>query len=140
MKSIVLYYSLKGSTKAEAEKIAEKEGAAVCRIEEVKKRNIFTAFIPGCLHSMKRKSSSIKSPNCDLADFDKIIIGAPIWGGYPAPAFNAIVQMLPQGKDVELFFCSEGGETPKSKQGTIDIIAAGGCKLISYSDIKTGNK
>lgn len=140
MKTIVLYYSLKGNTKAEAEKIAEKDGAAICRIEEVKRRNIFTAFVPGCPHAMKRKASPVKSPNCDLTDFDKIIIGTPIWAGYPVPAFNSIVQMLPPGKDVELFFCSDGGSSLKSKQGTIDMLASKGCSLKSYLDIKTGKK
>ena len=140
MKTIVLYYSFKGSTKAEAEKIAKEEEADICRIEEVKKRNIFSAFIPGCQNAIKRKASAIKPLACDLAQYDRIIIGSPIWGGYPVPAFNAIVQALPPEKDVALFFCSEGGETPKSKQGTIDMIQTKGCKLTSYEDIKTGQK
>lgn len=95
MKTIVLYYSFGGSTKAEAERIAEETGAVLCRIEERKNRNIWTSIIPGCPQAMKRKASPIKSFNCDLLSFDKIIIGAPIWAGFPAPAFNSIVQALP---------------------------------------------
>jgi flavodoxin len=140
MKTIVLYYSLGGSTKVEAEKIADTEDAVTCRVEEVKKRNLFTAFIPGALYAMKRKAVSIKALTYDLVGFDKIIIGMPIWGGFPAPAFNAIVQKLPPEKDVELFFCSGGGLTPKSKQGTMDMIAVKGCKLLSYKDIGTAKK
>ncbi|NCB42070.1 MAG: hypothetical protein EOM59_05570 [Clostridia bacterium] len=140
MKAVVLYYSFGGRTKAEAEEIAKEKGAVLCRIEEEKPRNILTAFIPGCLHAMKRRPSAIKSFNCDLAEFDEIIIGAPIWGGCPAPAFNSIVKKLPSQKDVTLFFCSGSGDTLKSKQGTIDMITDQKCNVIAYRDICTAKK
>jgi flavodoxin len=137
MKTIVLYYSLEGSTKAEAERIAEEKDAVLCRVEEVKKRSLLSAFFPGAPKAMNRKASKIKQIGHDLDSFDRIIIGCPIWSGYPAPAFNAIAEQLPSGKEVELFFCSAGGETPKSSQGTKDLISEKGCKVMSYRDVKT---
>lgn len=140
MKTIVLYYSFGGRTKTEAERISEKTGAVLCRVEEEKNRNLWTATILGCPQAIKRKSTPIKPFHCDLDAFDKIIIGAPIWAGFPAPAFNSMVQALPAGKEVDLFLCSGGGTAPKSKQGTMDLIASKGCNLGSYEDICTGNK
>jgi len=137
MKTIVLYYSFGGSTKAEAERIAAENDAVLCRVEETKNRSLLSAFVPGAPNSMNRKASEIKQIEQDLNSFDRIIIGCPIWGGYPAPAFNAIVEMLPRDKEVELFFCSGGGDTHKSSQGTKDLIFKKGCKLISYRDVKT---
>jgi len=137
MKTIVLYYSFGGSTKAEAERIAAENDAVLCRVEETKNRSLLSAFVPGAPNSMNRKASEIKQIEQDLNSFGRIIIGCPIWGGYPAPAFNAIVEMLPRSKEVELFFCSGGGDTQKSSQGTKDLISKKGCKLISYRDVKT---
>lgn len=138
MKTIVIYYSLGGRTKAEAQRVAAEKNASLCEIEEVKKRNFFNALFKGCPDAMKRRPSEIKAPGIDLGEFDKIIIGTPVWGGFPAPPFNAIVALLPADKEVELFVCSGGGETPKSAQGTRDLIAAKGCTLVSYRDVKTG--
>jgi flavodoxin len=137
MKTIVLYYSFGGSTKAEAERIAAENDAVLCRVVETKNRSLISSFVQGAPNAMKRKASEIKQIEQDLNSFDRIIIGCPIWGGYPAPAFNAIVELLPRDKEVELFFCSGGGDTQKSSQGTKDLISKKGCKLISYRDVKT---
>jgi hypothetical protein len=136
MKTVILYYSLGGATKAEAERLAAKQGAELCPIREAKKRNIFTAFVPGCPDAMKRRASKIQPLGCNLGEYDRIVIGCPIWAGFPAPAFNAAVNLLPSGKEVELFFCSGGGEEPKSETGTKELIAAKGCTLVSYRDVK----
>lgn len=138
MKTIVVFYTFGGSTKTEAEKIAKDRGATLCQVEETKKRGMFSAFFSGCPKAGMRKASKIKPIAYDLGDYDRIVIGGPIWAGSPAPAINAIFDLLPSGKEVELFFCSGGGKTPKSEAGTKDIITQKGCTLISYKDIKTG--
>lgn len=137
MKAIVLYYSMNGTTKAEAERTAKENDAVLCQIKEKKKRNIFSVFLSGCPAAMKRDASEIQPLGYDLKDFDRIIIGTPIWAGFPVPAFNAVVNLLPSGKEVELFFCSAGGEEPKSEQGTRELIEAKGCTLIDYRHIRT---
>jgi flavodoxin len=136
MKTIVLYYSFGGTTKKEAERIAADNDAVLCRVEETKNRSLISAFVKGAPNAMKRKTSEIKQIEQDLNSFDRIIIGCPVWGGYPAPAFNAIVELLPRDKEVELFFCSTGGDTQKSSQGTKDLISKKGCRLVSYRDAK----
>ncbi|MBP1744485.1 MAG: flavodoxin [Firmicutes bacterium] len=138
MKTIVIYYSFGGSTKAEAERVAAENDAVLCRVEETKDRSLFSTFVQGAPNAKYRKASEIKKIDQDLNLFDRIVIGCPVWGGYPAPAFNAIAELLPSGKEVELFFCSSGGETPKSSQGTKDLISKKGCRVISYRDVKTG--
>lgn len=138
MKTIILYYTFGGSTKAEAEKIAKEKDATLCQVKEEKKRGMLSAFLSGCPMAAKRKASKISPIAYNLKEFDRIIIGGPIWAGHPAPAINAIFDALPTGKEVELFFCSGGGETPKSAEGTKGLVVQKGCKVISYRDIKTG--
>ena len=138
MKTIILYYSLGGHTKAEAEKLAAQRDAEMYAIEEVKRRNILNAVIPGCFHARNRKASEIKALSVDLNAYDRIMIGAPIWGGFPSPAFNSMIELLPEEKEVELFFCSGGGDSSMSSEGTRRMVAARNCTLVEYRDIKTG--
>ncbi|MFR5004155.1 MAG: flavodoxin family protein [Thomasclavelia ramosa] len=137
MKTIIMYYTLGGTSKKEAERIAsENENVVICEVQQKKKYNIFTAFILGCPKAMKRQVVEIKDVQYDLSDFDRIIFVAPIWAGFPVPAFNAMVNLLPAGKEVEIFMCSGGGEAPKSEEGTKKMIQDKNCKLIAYHNIK----
>ena len=138
MKTIIVYFTFGGSTKKEAERLAEEIKAPLCRVKEARKRSFFGSFIPGGYQAMSRHAVKIQPLDAKLEDFDRIIIGCPVWAGYPAPAFNSIVKLLPPGKEVDLFLCSAGGETPKSMEKTKVLIEKAGCKLLSYRDVRTG--
>ena len=141
MKKIVLYYTFGGSSRKEAERIASQDLESVlCEVLEQKKRSMLSAFFSGCPQALKRKASLIKELPFSLTEFDRIILVAPVWAGYPVPAFNAMVDRLPQGKEVEIYLCSAGGETPKSEAGTKELIEQKKCKLISFHQIKTSKQ
>ena len=127
MASAILYYSLTGTTKAMAEKQAAETGADVFEIREVKNRNGFTAFIPGCPQARGAKSSAIVPPEVDLAAYDEIVIMGPIWAGRPAPAVNAMAGLLPAGKTVSIICTAGGGTGDLSK--TADLVTARGCTV-----------
>lgn len=136
MKTIILYYSFGGSTR----KWAKAEGALldadVKEIMEKKKRGIVSAFLSGCPKAMKRKKVDVVWDEVSLDSYDKIILAAPIWAGYPAPAFNNMVDLIPEGKDVELYLMSGSGNSSKSRDGTIQMISGKNCRLIGYQDVK----
>ncbi|HWQ58072.1 MAG TPA: hypothetical protein VN540_03555 [Clostridia bacterium] len=138
MKTVVLYYTFGGATKKEAERLAAELGTEAVRVREKKRRGLLGAFIPGIPRAMKRKASAIQPLGIDFAAYDRIVVGAPVWAGYPAPAFNAIVKLLPKGREVELFLCSAGGETPDSSAGTVKLVEEAGCSVVSYRDVRTG--
>ena len=127
MATAILYYSLSGTTKALAEKRAAETGADIFEVCEAKKRNGFTAFIPGCCLAMGLKSSAIAPLAADLSAYDEIVIMGPIWAGRPAPAVNAIIGLLPAGKSVSLICTSGRGGFDLSK--TAALITARGCTV-----------
>ena len=137
MKTVILYYTFGGSTKKEAERLAAELDAPVHRVKETRSRSLFRSFIPGGSTAMHRKAVDIQPLTIDLHDYDRIIIGCPVWAGYPAPAFNSIMELLPEGKEVEIFLCSGGGKTPRSEAGTKEIVEKKGCTLVSYRDVCT---
>ncbi len=138
MKTAIIYYTFGGSTRKEAERLAAQINAPLYRVKEARSRSFLGAFVPGGYQAMRRKAAAIRPLDIRLQEFDRIVIGCPVWAGYPAPAFNAIVNLLPEGKEVEVFLCSGGGETPKSGQGTKALIERKGCTMVSYRDVKTG--
>ena len=127
MDTVILYYSRSGKTKAFAEKLAAESGADIFEVCEIKKRNGFTAFIPGCCLSMGMKSSAIIPLDVDLSAYDEIVIMGPIWAGKPAPAVNSIIGLLPAGKTVSLHCTAGGGEANLSK--TEALITAKDCTV-----------
>ena len=137
MKPVILYYSLGGATRAEAKKRAESSGADVFEVLEAKKRGIFSAFIPGCPQALNRKASAIQPLSIDWTNYDDVTLMAPVWAGHPAPAFNSALELVPKDKVLHIVLCSGGGETPKSKQGSLDLLKEQGYTVASYEDVRT---
>lgn len=135
MKTILIYYSYSGKTKAFAEKKAQELGAKACQVMEKKRRSIFNAYVFGSHAAMRQKQSDIIPLEVDLMDYDKIIIAGPIWAGMPAPAVNSIIAFLPQGKDIELYFTSGSGKS-NGQEKVKNLILERGCSVSSYHDIK----
>ena len=140
MKTAILFYSFGGATRKEAARLAAELGADVLEVREARRRGLLSSFLTGCPAAMKRAAVPIVAPDADLSQYERIIVGCPVWAGFPAPAFNSIVALLPAGKTVEVFLCSGGGETPKSAAGTRALIEAHGCKVAAYRDVATGKK
>jgi len=135
MKTIILYYSWSGKTKALAVKKAGEIGADIEEITEVKRPSGFGAFFVGAPKALKRKTVNIKPIVVDLKFYDQIIVMAPVWASYPAPAFNNIVEAIPSGKKVEIIMISASGGTKKSAEGTKKLFTDKGCEVAGYTDI-----
>lgn len=138
MKSLVLYYTFGGATKREAERIGAELEAPVYRVKEAKNRSLIGSFIPGGYQAMQRKKVKILPIEVDLSAFDRIVIGCPVWAASPAPAFNSIVDLLPAGKEVEVFLCAGGNDPRPSDEGTKRMIEEKGCKVVKIYTIATG--
>lgn len=137
MNSLVIFYSFKGHTKAEAIKIASERNLQIIEIKETKKRGMFSAFFKGCSAALKQKGSDILKPEIDLNLYQSFVVCAPVWAGFAAPAFNSILEILPKGSEVEILLCSGGGESPKGLQGAANKAEALGLKVVSTKEIKS---
>lgn len=139
MKTVVIYYSFTGKTKAIAEAKAAELNTDLIEIKEVKKRSTFGAYVFGSFSAMKQKKTTIENVTVDLSDYDKIVVAVPLWAGFPAPAFNNILELIPSGKEIELIITSGSGNSTKNKDKTIALANENGIKITSYQDIKTAN-
>lgn len=136
MKTLVIYYSYTGKTKRIAEDTAKKVNADIIELKEKKSRSKFNAYLFGSFAARGQKQAELQHFDPDFSAYDKIIISMPIWAGYPAPPINNIINLLPEGKQIELIMTSGSGSSKGSSDKTKALIEARGCNVVNYKDIK----
>lgn len=110
MYTLVIYFSFTGRTHYEAKRMAEAVDGELYEVREQKRRSMFSAYLFGPSQARRRKFVVVEPIAVTMDEYDKVIIMCPIWGGYPAPAFNNIVHELPMGMDVEIYLTSDSGK------------------------------
>ena len=139
MKKLALYFSLNGKTKKIAEtKFKDMKAEQLIEIKEIKKRSKFNVMTSGRFEAMRLQKSEIEPLDIDFNDYGTIVIFMPVWGGNPAPVMNSIIELLPKGKEIELYMTSAKGESMKSADNTSNEIQKRGSLVTKYVDLKTG--
>ena len=140
MKKIALYYSADEKTKKLAEtKSKEWKADLLLEVKEVKQRSKFNRAVSGRFEAMRGKKSDIVSLDVDFNDYGTIMIFMPLWGGHPAPVFNSVIELIPKGKEVELYMTSSNGNSMNSADNTSYEIQKRGSLVTKYVDLKTIN-
>lgn len=135
MKTLVLFYSYTGHTKARAQSLAEEESADLAEIKDVRRPGKLKAYTAGCLASRGGKVWPIQPLSLDWEAYDRLILLSPVWAGRPTPAVNALLEQLPSGKSVSVKMVSGGGQSGcKSRMEA--ALQAKGCTLESFEDFK----
>ena len=109
-KMLVVYYSQLGNTKALAEEIAKKTGADIEAVEAVNPYDgDFDATIARCMQEREAGTViEIKPVKANVADYDIIFVGAPVWFGiFAPPMLTYLNQVDLNGKQV-VPFCTFG--------------------------------
>ena len=109
-KMLVLYYSQTGNTKAVADEIAQKLGADIEEIVAVNPYDgDFQATIERCMQEREQGiTPDIQPVKADLANYDVIFIGYPVWfGTYAPPVITFLNNVDLSGKKI-VPFCTFG--------------------------------
>jgi flavodoxin len=125
MKTLIIYYSYSGKTKTIAEKLAGEEKADIIGVKDVKRPGTLKAYTAGVLAAGGGKTWEIEALEADLTAYDRFILLAPIWGGNPAPPFNTVLNLLPEGKTVAVKLVSMSGKSACKARVEADIKAKG---------------
>jgi flavodoxin len=122
MKAAVIYYSLDGNCAMIAEQAASQLKADIFRVSlaDTKKRRGFAKMFWGGRMVVMHKKPEIRSLSVNIAAYDLIVIGTPVWAGSPAPPLVSFLEKTPiTGKKIALFCCHAGG-----KGGVFDKLKA----------------
>lgn len=118
MKTAIIYYSMSGNTEFVADKIEEIIGADVIRIEPVKSYPDQGAmkFFWGGKSAVMGEKPKLQPYEFSLEQYDKIIIGTPVWASNFAPPIRTFIHENPdvKGKKIAVFTCFSGGGADKA--------------------------
>jgi flavodoxin len=106
MNTAVVYYSQDGSTRVAAQALAQRLGADVYELKEIKQRGRSKwAFMAAGFAAAVRLKSRVQDTFADrMGGYERVLIGTPLWAGSPVPAVNRFVYALdPAGKQIMIF-------------------------------------
>ncbi len=108
MKSLIVYYSYSGNTEKVAEVLADllKDKDVTVDTHRLKPKNEKGNFFLQCLEALRGKRAVLCGDlNFDLAGYDLVCIGSPVWAFSPTPAVNTYLDKLLNagGRDAIIF-------------------------------------
>ena len=103
MKTLCLYYTRTGSTKAAMEKLAQVLDADLAEYTDGKDRSGVLGYIGACFVSAKKTRVAIKE-NVDLASYDRVIIGMPVWVEGPCAIGRAFISQYKESLKGEVYY------------------------------------
>jgi flavodoxin len=119
MKTALVYYSLTGNAHLAARRIAETLNADLIRLEPEKAYpdSGFRKFYWGGKSAVMGETPALKPHSFSPADYDRVILGTPIWAGTFAPPLRTLIREHAgqwRGKSVAVFASSGGGSAEKA--------------------------
>ena len=115
VKTAVVFFSHEGNTKYAAEYISAITGADLIELEpkEPYPSGKVSKYLAG-KDALAHKMPELKDYEFNKDNYDKIVIGTPVWAGNPAPPINTFLAANNlSGKELAFFACSAGGKGDK---------------------------
>jgi menaquinone-dependent protoporphyrinogen IX oxidase len=115
MKILVAYYSRTGVTRKAAQKIAEtmrKVPGTQVEIEEIvdrKSRGGVVGWLGAGKDASLKRPSEIEPVKADVADFDAVVVGTPVWAGTVSSPVRTFCSEHGKSARNVAFFCTMGG-------------------------------
>ena len=123
-KTLILYYSLNGSTEKVAKYLACELDLPIERVRltnDLKASGLSKYLIGGNQVIMKIKPK-LKPICSNIENFDTILIGSPIWVGSYVPAIKTLLENGQiKNKKIGFFYCHDGGPN-KAKEKITDLV------------------
>lgn len=145
-KTLILYYSKTGNTKAACEALSRELGADIKEIKDLNSRDTKFGAIGGMLKTLLNMHTDIDPKTVDLAPYTTVIISAPIWAAKFGLAMRTFVETNRfDGKNVIIFITADGFIEEKYQEKHKTLVKESGGKVIGYfqtqaTDMVDGNK
>ena len=123
-KNLILYYSWSGNTTKMAKLIQEKVGGDLFEIKTVKPYSSAYALCVAQAGKEKftRSQRALVAIPENLAEYDCVYVGAPVWyGGWAFPMVTCLKQLDLTGK-ILLPFCTHGGGGGEALRGKLEAL------------------
>jgi flavodoxin len=147
MKSAIIYYSFSGNTRKVALILSEYlRQAGEVSVIELKAPGESKNFFTQAVRAFRHKKEEIEAVELDLAGYDLICFGTPVWAFGPAPAMNSYLDRCNGLKDKKVvLFTTYGSGTGNERclnymQQALSRKGAGSFKRFSLQQSKVNDK
>ncbi len=126
MKKIFIYYSLTNNGDVVADVFKEK-GYEIRKVETKKKypNNKFLMIMAGGYKATFNKKDKLLEFDSDISNYNKIVIGSPIWNDRLSAPINSVISLLDlKNKDLSFVFYSASGKGNHAKEKVKDLFGA----------------
>ena len=125
MKTLCLYYTRTNTTKEAMEHLAKLLDADIARYTDGKDRSGALGYVGACFASMKKKMPEVTvRSDLSLGDYDRVLIGMPIWVEGPCVMGKALLKQYRDSlpKDVYYVVTQMGGADYTSRIKKLDAV------------------
>jgi len=135
-KTLILYYSLTGNTKAGCEALQKELGASIVEIKDLKKRSGKWGFFKTAIGSLVGKHTKIEPEKLDLRGYQNIILGSPIWTGKLSMAIRTVIDRNRfDGQKVIIYTTTNAFEKEEYKEKSRNLVRKAGGDVVGYYQI-----
>ena len=92
-KTLIIYYSRTGNTRAVCERLAKEIDADIVEIKDLKNRMSKLGIIGGMFRTILSMRTKIFPEKIDMTDYSNVILSSPIWAAKVAPALRTAIYL-----------------------------------------------
>jgi flavodoxin len=123
MKTIIVYHSFSGVTRAVAERVGAACDGDLVEVSPLEPYSKLTAYSLGSFRARGGRADPVAPSTIDVSAYDLIVLGTPVWAWRPTPVTNGAVDALvgTAGKNAVLFATcgSKPGDTLQQLRGAL---------------------
>ena len=140
-KTLILYYSLTGNTRAGCEALQKELDATILEIKDLRKRSGKWGFFKTAFGSLFGRHTKIEPEKIDFTGYQNIILGSPIWTGKLSMAIRTVIDRNSfEGKKVLLYTTTNAYEKEKYKEKARKLVRKAGGNVVGYYQILAKEK
>jgi hypothetical protein len=112
MKTLVVYYSLSGRTRAVAQLLTQELAADSEEIRCARYHPGYWVYVKGSYDSAAGRLPDIGKPERDPSHYDLVVVGGPIWAGHAATPVRAYLRQHAERFSKVAFVITHRGSPP----------------------------
>ncbi len=140
-KTLILYYSLTGNTRAGCEALQQELDATIVEIKDLRKRSGKWGFFKTAFGSLFGRHTKIEPEKIDFTGYQNVILGSPIWTGKLSMAIRTVIDRNNfDGKKVIIYTTTNAYEKEKYKEKARKLVRKAGGDVVGYYQILAKEK
>jgi flavodoxin len=141
MKTLIVYYSRTGNTRTACEALQKDLGCDIIEIKDLKNRAGGWGFFTSTIGTLFGTHTKIDPVHPELAPYNAVIIGSPIWAGKLSTAIRTfIAENRFDGKKVVLYTTTNVFEKEGSKNKAKKMVTESGGQVVGSFQIAVTEK